>query len=72
MVFTSAFNTIVPSILIEKLKSMSVPSYLLSVIKDFLVDCQQYVNIGHLKSSELSCDIACPQGCVLSPVIFPI
>ena len=70
--FTSAFNTIVPSILIDKLKSMSVPSYLLSVIKDFLVDRQQYVNIGNFKSSELSCDIGCPQGCVLSPVLFSI
>ena len=72
MDFTSAFNNIVPSILIEKLKSMSVPSYLLSVIKDFLVDRQQYVNIGNFKSSELSCDIGCPQGCVLSPVLFSI
>ena len=30
------------------------------MIKDFLVDRQQYVNIGNFKSSELSCDIGCP------------
>ena len=33
--FTSAFNTIVPSILLEKLKSVNVPYYLQSLSKLF-------------------------------------
>ena len=70
--FTSAFNTIVPSILLEKLESMNVPYYLQSLVKAFLVDRQQYVRIGNGKSSTLNCDIGCPQGCVLSPVLFSI
>ena len=70
--FTSAFNTIVPKILIGKLKAMSVPHYLLLIIEAFLVDRQQFVNIGNVQSKKLSCDIGCPQGCVLSPIMFSV
>ena len=66
---TSAFNTIVPSIL---LVSMNVPYYRQSLLKAFLVDRQQYVRIRNSKPSFLNCDIGCPQGLVLSPALFSI
>ena len=70
--FSSAFNTIVPNILCDKLYGMGVPNYLLSFISDFLTDRQQFVRINKNQSSVLSCDIGCPQGCVLSPILFSI
>ena len=70
--FTSAFNTIVPKILLDKLESLDVPFFLRSVIKSFLVDRQQFVRIAEQKSGILHCDIGCPQGCVLSPILFSI
>ena len=62
--FTSAFNTIVPNILLDRPKTLGVPFYLRSMIKSFLVDRQQFVRIGGHKSDVLNCDIGCPQGCV--------
>ena len=72
--FSSAFNTIVPNILCDKLYGMGVPNYLLSFISDFLTDRQQFVRINKNQSSVLSCDIGCPQGYVptLSYFIFYI
>ena len=55
--FTSAFNTIVPKILLDKLESLDVPFFLRSVIKSFLVDRQQFVRIAEQKSGILHCDI---------------
>ena len=70
--FTSASNTIVPNILLDRLKTCGVPFYLRSVIKSFLVNRQQFIQIGEDKSLVLNCDTGCPQGCVLSPVLFSI
>ena len=68
--FSSAFNTIVPNILLKRLSELGVPYYLLSFIKAFLTDRQQYVRIGNNHSDILNCDIGAPQGCVLSPILF--
>ena len=70
--FSSAFNTIVPNILLKRLSELGVPYYLLSFMKAFLNDRQQYVRIGKNHSDILNCDIGAPQGCVLSPILFSI
>ena len=70
--FSSAFNTIVPNFLIDKLISSNVPKYIVSFVKAFLCDRRQFVRVGGAKSNILNCDIGCPQGCVLSPVLFSI
>ena len=64
--FSSAFDTIVPNILLKRLSELGVPYYLLSFMKAFLTDRQQYVRIGKNHSYILNCDIGAPQGCVLS------
>jgi hypothetical protein len=69
---SSAFNTIVPSILLDKLDKLGVPTYLLTFINSFLTDRQQFVRLGNSQSTPLNCDIGCPQGCVLSPILFSI
>ena len=70
--FSSAFNTIVPDILLQKLCDSNVPTYIISFISAFLKNRKQYVTVGEKNSDVLKCDIGCPQGCVLSPVLFSI
>ena len=66
------FITIVPSTLLDKLDKLGVPTYLLTFINSFLTDRQQFVRLGNSQSTPLHCDIGCPQGCVLSPILFSI
>ena len=70
--YSSAFNTIVPSILVSKLKEMNVPVYIQYFVAAFLSNRQQYVRIGKNHSNLLSCGVGCPQGCVISPILFSI
>ena len=72
--YSSAFNTIIPYILINKLKAYGVEPYLCSWISDFLKDRKQQVCIASqgqfVYSQMLTTNTGAPQGCVLSPVLF--
>ena len=70
--FTSAFNTISPARLVDKLESFSVPTNLISLIASFLTNRSQVVRIGKTSSKTKVTNTGCPQGCVLSPVLFSI
>ena len=70
--FSSAFNTIVPNILLNRLQAFNVPRYLINFVSSFLIDRKQYVTVGKQKSDTFNCSVGCPQGCVLSPVLFSI
>ncbi len=59
--FSSAFDTIMPVLLSDKLTQFSVPT-----------DRQQLVKLGKLTSRTLAISTGAPQGCVLSPLLFSL
>ena len=70
MDFSSAFNTIVPQKLFEKLLHLSVPLSLCYWILHFLVDRSQSVKLNHLQSCTIVLNTGVPQGCVLSLLLY--
>ncbi len=69
---SSAFNTIMPDLLSDKLTLLSVPTSLCQWITSFLTDRQQLVRLGKLTSRTLTISTGAPQGCVLSPLFFSL
>ena len=70
--YSSAFNTIKPDIIVQKLKALKVTPALIKFILDFLSDRKQYVTINDLISDLLTINTGGPQGCVLSALLFII
>ncbi|KAL0153467.1 hypothetical protein M9458_051234, partial [Cirrhinus mrigala] len=70
--FSSAFNTIIPTLLQTKLNQLSVPSSISQWITSFLTDRQQLVRMGTFTSHSRTTNTGAPQGCVLSPLLFSL
>ncbi|KAK3561510.1 hypothetical protein QTP86_006172 [Hemibagrus guttatus] len=70
--FSSAFNTIVPALLRDKLFQLNVPDSMCSCITDFLTDSRQFVRLGTHVSDLQHISTGSPQGCVLSPLLFSL
>ncbi|XP_061908007.1 uncharacterized protein LOC133653029 [Entelurus aequoreus] len=70
--FSSAFNTILPGLLRDKLYQLSVPDSLCSWINDFLTDRRQHVRLGKIVSDSRTTNTGTTQGCVLSPWLFSL
>ncbi len=70
--YSSAFNTIIPDILVEKLANLDFPPPICSCIKNFLTNRLQVVKVGQLYSSTLMLSTGTPQGCVLSPLLYTL
>ena len=70
--FSSAFNTIQPHILMQKLNGMNVSSKLILWLNNFLTDRQQYVKFLDCHSDIIITNTGAPQGCVLSPMLFTL
>ncbi|TWW80193.1 putative RNA-directed DNA polymerase from transposon BS [Takifugu flavidus] len=70
--FSSAFNTIRPALLQDKLSQLSVPASLCRWITHFLTDRRQYVRLGKTVSDSVTISTGSPQGCVLSPLLFSL
>ncbi|XP_078146327.1 uncharacterized protein LOC144542854 [Centroberyx gerrardi] len=68
----SAFNTIIPALLQDKLSQLSVPDSTCSWITDFLSDRKQHVKLGKHVSDSRTISTGSPQGCVLSPLLFSL
>ncbi|KAK3507142.1 hypothetical protein QTP70_008626 [Hemibagrus guttatus] len=65
--YSSAFNTILPHILVGKLEDLGLPQSTCMWINSFLSNCSQRVRVGRHTSTALS--TGSPQGCVLSPLL---
>ncbi len=70
--FSSAFNTIIPQQLINKLNMLGLNNSLYNWILDFLTGRPQSVRVGHNTSSTTTLSTGAPQGCVLSPLLFTL
>jgi hypothetical protein len=65
--YSSAFNTIVPTKLITKLKTLELNTFLCNWILDILTGHPQVVRVKNNTSATLILNTGAPQGCVLSP-----
>ena len=70
--FSSAFNTIQPHLLIEKLIKMCVNPRISLWINNFLSHRTQRVLFMNSVSDNICTSTRAPQGCVLSPVLFSL
>ena len=70
--YSSAFNTIVPSKLITKLRILGLNTSPCNWILDFLTGRPQAVRVGSNTSAMLILNTGAPQGCVLSPLLYSL
>ena len=68
--FSSAFNTLQPHKLLEKLGMYRVPEKLRLWILDYLLERPQFVQTRSETSAVIKLDTGSPQGCALSPYLF--
>ena len=67
--YSSAFNTIVPSKLLTKLRTLGLNSSLCNWVQDFLTGHPQVVRVGNNTSAPLILNTGAPKGCMLSPIL---
>lgn len=70
--YSSAFNTIIPSNLVHKLRCLGLCEAVCEWIFNFLICSPQKVRIGDRLSDECVLSTGSPQGCILSPLLFSL
>ena len=70
--YISAFNTIVHTKLITKLRTLGLNTSLCNWTLDILTVCLQVVRVGNNTSATLILNTGAPQGCVLSPLLYSL
>ena len=70
--YSSAFNTIVSTTLITKLRTQRLNTSLCNWILDFLPGCPQVVRVGNNTSTTLILNTGDPQGFMLSPLLYSL
>ena len=70
--FSSAFNTVQPFLIVQRMTKLEVPAQLCLWICDFLKNREQFVKVGSQLSEKAIINVGSPQGCVLSPLLFII
>lgn len=69
---SKAFDTIDHNILLNKLKYYGLRGSTLQLLKSYLQNRKQYIEIEDIKSDILSVTIGVPQGSILGPLLFVI
>ncbi|KAG5276634.1 hypothetical protein AALO_G00107890 [Alosa alosa] len=69
---SSAFNTIIPARLQDRLYQLNVPDPTCRWIIDFLSGRKQHVRMGRRVSDHRTISTGAPQGCVLFPLLFSL
>ena len=67
--YSSAFNTVIPQQLYDKLQLLSLDPSMCYWLLDFLLQRSQVVNMNSIISSTIIMNTGTPQGCVLSPLL---
>ena len=71
--YSSAFNTMVPSKLVTKLRTLGLNTSLCNWILDFLTGRLQVVRVGNITSATLALKMVAPfQESVLSPLLYTL
>ncbi|TWW56974.1 RNA-directed DNA polymerase from mobile element jockey [Takifugu flavidus] len=70
--FSSAFNTVIPSKLITKLRDLGISISICNWLLDFLTNRPQHVLLDHHCSPTLTINTGVPQGCVMSPFLYSL
>ena len=71
--FSSAFNTILPQRLYDKLlNNFGLDHSICKWILDFLLEREQVVRMNDIMSDPITLNTGAPQGCVLSPMLFSL
>ena len=68
--YSSAFNTILPSKLINKLRTLGLNTSRCNWILDLLTGRPQVIRVVNNTSAMLILKTGAPQGCLLSPLLY--
>ena len=72
MGYSSAFNTVIPHRLNEKLSTLCLHPTICDWLLDFLTGRPQSVGIGNRTSASIIKNVGTPQGCFLSPILYTV
>jgi hypothetical protein len=70
--FSSAFNTISRQSILDKMNDLGLPSWIVTWIFNYFLNCTQYVFANGTRSESIGNDHGVLQGAVLSPALFSL